>query len=72
LEQTEHLAKEKDIEFESHTICIPLTPNIKIQMLENLYEMVCELQIMFSIEIWGLNGAWKEVDKVHSVFCKGE
>ena len=25
---------------------------------------------MFSIEIWELNGAWKEVDKVHSTFCK--
>jgi hypothetical protein len=32
--------------------------------------MVCELEIMFSIEIWGLNGAWKEVDKVHIRFCK--
>lgn len=25
---------------------------------------------MYGIEIWGLNGAWKEVDKVHSRFCK--
>jgi hypothetical protein len=25
---------------------------------------------MYDIEMWGLNGAWKEVDKVHSIFCK--
>jgi hypothetical protein len=25
---------------------------------------------MYGIEIWGLNGAWKEVDKVYSRFCK--
>jgi hypothetical protein len=32
--------------------------------------MVCESKIMYGIETWGLNGAWKEVDKVHSIFCK--
>ena len=50
--------------------CIAVTPDIKVQMLENIYEMVCESKIMYGIEIWGLNGAWKEVDKVHSIFCK--
>jgi hypothetical protein len=37
-------------------------------MLENIHEMVCESKIMNGIEIWGLNGAWKEVDKVHNIF----
>jgi hypothetical protein len=32
--------------------------------------MVRKSNIMYGIEIWGLNGAWKEVDKVHSRFCK--
>jgi hypothetical protein len=32
--------------------------------------MVCESEIMYGIEIWGLNVAWKEVDNVHSIFCK--
>jgi hypothetical protein len=50
--------------------CISVTPNIKMQMLKNIYEMVCESKIMYCIEIWGLNGAWKEVHKVHSRFCK--
>jgi hypothetical protein len=49
---------------------IAVTHNVKVQMLENTYEMVCESKIMYGIEIWGLNGAWKEVDKVHSIFCK--
>jgi hypothetical protein len=39
-------------------------------MLENMYGMVCESKIMYGIEVWGLNDAWKEVDKIHSTFCK--
>jgi hypothetical protein len=50
--------------------CMAVTPDIKIQVLENIYEMVCESKIMYGIEVWGLNGAWKEVDRVHSIFCK--
>jgi hypothetical protein len=43
-----------------------VTPDIKVQMLENIYEMVCESKIMYCIEMWGLDGAWKEVGKVHT------
>jgi hypothetical protein len=50
--------------------CISVTPDIEVEMLENVYEMACESKIMYGIEVWGLNGAWKEVDKVHSIFCK--
>jgi hypothetical protein len=35
-----------------------------------MYKMVCESEITYGIEIWGLNGAWKEVNKVCSRFCK--
>jgi hypothetical protein len=49
--------------------CIAVTPNIKVQMLENIYKMVCDSKITFGIEIWG-HGAWKEVDKVYTIFCK--
>jgi hypothetical protein len=48
--------------------CIAVTPDIKVQMLENIHEIVCESKIMCGIEVWGLNGAWKEVDKIHSIF----
>jgi hypothetical protein len=50
--------------------CTAVTPDIKVQMLENMYEMVCESKIMYGIEVWGLNGAWKEAEKIHSIFCK--
>ena len=36
----------------------------------NIYEMVCKSEIMYGIEVWRLNEAWKELDKVHSRFCK--
>jgi hypothetical protein len=45
-----------------------VTTDIKVEMLENIYEMVCESKIMYGIEIWGLNGAWKEVGKVADKF----
>jgi hypothetical protein len=50
--------------------CIAVTPDIKVQMLENIYEMVCESKIMCGFEVWGLNVAWKEVDKVIVFFVK--
>jgi hypothetical protein len=39
-------------------------------MLENIYEMVCKSKIIYGIEIWGLYGARKEVDKGDNRFCK--
>ena len=50
--------------------CIVVTNDIKVEMLENIYEMVRESKFMYGIEMWGLNDAWKEVDTVHSIFCK--
>jgi hypothetical protein len=32
--------------------------------------MVCEFKIMCEIEVWELNEAWKELDKVHGKFWK--
>jgi hypothetical protein len=39
-------------------------------MLGNVYEMVCEAEFMYGIEVWGLSGAWKDLDKVHSSLFK--
>jgi hypothetical protein len=25
---------------------------------------------MYGIEVWDLEGGWKEIDKIHSIFCK--
>jgi hypothetical protein len=50
--------------------CISVTPSIKVQMLENMYEMVGESKIMYEIEVSGLNETWKEKDKIHSRFGK--
>jgi hypothetical protein len=32
--------------------------------------VVCESKLSKRVEIWGLNGAWKDVDKVHGRLCK--
>ena len=47
-----------------------VTPNIKIQILENRCEILCESKIIYGIEVWRLSKAWKELDKVHYRFCK--
>jgi hypothetical protein len=33
---------------------IERTPDMKMKILENVYEMVCELRLMYGKEIWGL------------------
>jgi hypothetical protein len=32
--------------------------------------MLCESRIMYGVELWGLDKAWKEVDRLHGRFCK--
>jgi hypothetical protein len=44
--------------------CISVNPNVNVQMLETVYEMVC------GIEVWSLSEAWEELGKFHSRFCK--
>jgi hypothetical protein len=31
--------------------CISVTPSVKVQMLGNVYEMVCEAKIMYGVEV---------------------
>jgi hypothetical protein len=38
-------------------------------MMDSIYEMLCESKIMYGIQVWGLNKAWKELGKVHSGSC---
>jgi hypothetical protein len=50
--------------------CLTRTPDMRIQILENVYEMVCELRLMYEAEIWGLDEGWKEIDIIHGRLCK--
>jgi hypothetical protein len=50
--------------------CLARTPDIRVKILENIYEMLCESRMMYGIETWGLKGGWKQIDNVHSRFCK--
>jgi hypothetical protein len=43
---------------------------MKVRTLENIYETLCESRIMYGVELWGLDEAWKEVDRIHGRFCK--
>jgi hypothetical protein len=50
--------------------CLTRTPDMKVQLLENVYEMVCESRLMNGAEIWGLDEGWKEIDIIHGRLCK--
>jgi hypothetical protein len=34
-------------------------------MRVQLLEMVCELRLMYGVEIWGLDEGWKEIAIIH-------
>jgi hypothetical protein len=38
--------------------------SLKVRTLEYTYE-TCESRIMYGVELWGLDEAWKEVDRIH-------
>jgi hypothetical protein len=50
--------------------CLARTPDIRVKILENVYEMLSESRTMYGIEMRGLEVRWKEIDKIHSIFCK--
>jgi hypothetical protein len=50
--------------------CLTRTPDMRIQLLENVCEMVCESRFMYRAEIWGLDEGWKETDIIHGRLCK--
>jgi hypothetical protein len=45
--------------------CLTRTPDMRIQLLENVYEMVCLSRLMYGAEIWGLDEGWKEIVIIH-------
>jgi hypothetical protein len=35
-----------------------------------MYEMLTASRTIYGTEMWGLDGGWKEIDKIRSRFCK--
>jgi hypothetical protein len=50
--------------------CLAKTPDMKVRTLENICQTLCESRIMYSVELWGLDEAWEEVDRIHGRFFK--
>jgi hypothetical protein len=50
--------------------CLARTSDIRVKIVENVYDMLSESRTMYGIEMWGLEGGWKEIDNIHSRFCK--
>jgi hypothetical protein len=45
-------------------------PNIEVKVIEQVYNALVESHMMTGVEIWGLEDGWKEIKKVHELFCK--
>jgi hypothetical protein len=45
-------------------------PNIEVKVLEQVYNALLESRMLTGVEIWGLEDGWKEIKKVHELFCK--
>jgi hypothetical protein len=41
-----------------------------INILEQLYVSLIESRMMTGVEILGLDNGWREIGKVHEIFCK--
>jgi hypothetical protein len=41
---------------------------MRVQRLENVYEMMCESILVYGAEIWGLDEGWK-IDIIHGRLC---
>jgi hypothetical protein len=54
----------------SINMCLARAPNMGINMLEQLYVSLIESRMMTGVEIWGLDDGWREIGKVHEMFCK--
>jgi hypothetical protein len=50
--------------------CLTRTPDMRVQLLENVYETVSESRLMYGAEIWELDEGWKETDIIHGRLCK--
>jgi hypothetical protein len=54
----------------SINICVARAPNIEVKISEQLYNALVQPRMMTGVEIWGLEDGWKEIGKVHELFCK--
>jgi hypothetical protein len=50
--------------------CLTRTPDMRAQLLQNVYEMVREAGLMYGAETWGLDEGWKEINIIHGRLCK--
>jgi hypothetical protein len=56
----------------SINLCVTGALNIEVKVVEQVYNAPIESRMMTGVEIWGLEDGWKEIVKVHELFCKSE
>jgi hypothetical protein len=50
--------------------CLTRTPDMKVKFLENVYEILYELSLVYGAEVWELEEGWKEIRIIQGRFCK--
>jgi hypothetical protein len=39
-------------------------------LLENIHKMICELRMLYEVQIWGVKKGWEVTDEIQGRFCK--
>jgi hypothetical protein len=48
--------------------CLARTQSMRLRILHNIYEAICESRLLDGAEIWGIQEGWEEVDSVKFPF----
>ena len=43
---------------------------MKVKVLESIREMMCEMWILYGVEIWGVKKGWEIIDEIQGPFYK--
>jgi hypothetical protein len=50
--------------------CLTRAFDVRVKLLENVYEIVCLSRLMYGTEIWGLKDTREEIDVIRGRLCK--
>jgi hypothetical protein len=65
-----HVLIRGKITLSSINICLARAQNIQVKVLEQISNSLIESRMMTRVESLGLEGGWKETEKVHKMLCK--
>jgi hypothetical protein len=44
--------------------CLMIVPNIKVEVIKNIYEMICKSKMLHKVQIWSLKKGLEITDEI--------